>query len=29
MGGLFENEDREKFHKFLESRGAPLPDISP
>jgi dynein heavy chain len=29
MGGLFENDDREKFHKFLESRGAPLPEISP
>jgi dynein heavy chain len=25
MAGLFENEDREKFHKFLESRNAPLP----
>jgi hypothetical protein len=24
-GGLFEVEDREKFHKYLESRGAPLP----
>lgn len=29
MGGLFEAEDREKFHKFLESRNAPLPSISP
>ena len=28
MGGLFENDDREKFHKFLESRGAPLPEIN-
>jgi len=27
--GLFETEDREKFHKFLESRNAPLPQISP
>jgi len=29
FGGLFEYEDREKFHKFLESKGAPLPSISP
>jgi len=28
MAGLFEQEDREKFHKFLESRNAPLPPIS-
>lgn len=28
MGGLFETEEREKFHKFLESRNAPLPSIS-
>jgi len=27
-GGLFETEDREKFHKFLESKNAPLPSIS-
>lgn len=25
LAGLFENEDREKFHKYLESRNAPLP----
>jgi hypothetical protein len=25
MAGLFETEDREKFHKFLEARNAPLP----
>jgi len=29
FAGLFETEDREKFHKFLESRSAPLPPISP
>jgi len=29
LGGLFETEDREKFHKFLESKNAPLPAISP
>jgi dynein heavy chain len=29
MAGLFEAEDREKFHKFLESRNAPLPPITP
>jgi dynein heavy chain len=30
MAGLFENEDREKFHKFLESRDAKvLPEIAP
>jgi hypothetical protein len=29
MGGLFENEDREKFQKFLENRSAPLPPIQP
>jgi len=23
--GLFETEDREKFHKFLESKNAPMP----
>jgi dynein heavy chain len=28
MGGLLEAEDREKFHKYLESRSAPLPQIS-
>lgn len=28
LGGLFETEDREKFHKLLESRNAPLPVIS-
>ena len=28
IGGLFESEEREKFHKFLESRNAPLPQIS-
>jgi dynein heavy chain len=28
LAGLFENEDREKFHKYLESRNAPLPPIS-
>ena len=27
-GGLFKVEDREKFHKYLESRGAPLPQTS-
>jgi hypothetical protein len=27
MAGLFETEDREKFHKFLEARSAPLPPI--
>jgi len=26
--GLFEQEDREKFHKFLETKHAPLPNIS-
>jgi hypothetical protein len=29
MAGLFETEEREKFHKFLESKNAPLPPISP
>lgn len=29
FGGLFEQDDREKFHKFLDSKGAPLPPISP
>lgn len=29
IAGLFESEDREKFHKYLESRNAPLPPISP
>lgn len=28
VGGLFETEDREKFHKWLEERKAPLPQIS-
>jgi dynein heavy chain len=28
IGGLFETEEREKLHKFLESRNAPLPSIS-
>jgi len=28
IGGLFETEEREKFHKFLESRNAPMPPIS-
>ena len=28
MGGLLETEDREKFHKYLESRNAPLPPIT-
>ena len=28
IGGLFETEEREKFHKFLEQRNAPLPAIS-
>lgn len=28
IGGLFETEEREKFHKFLEQRNAPLPQIS-
>mmetsp|Transcript_8591 Transcript_8591/g.9745 ORF Transcript_8591/g.9745 Transcript_8591/m.9745 type:complete len:2884 (-) Transcript_8591:1352-10003(-) len=28
IGGLFETEEREKFHKFLEGLGAPLPQIS-
>ena len=28
IGGLFETEEREKFHKYLESRNAPLPSIS-
>jgi dynein heavy chain len=27
-GGLLEQDDREKFHKYLESRNAPLPAIS-
>lgn len=27
-GGLLEQDDREKFHKYLESRSAPLPPIS-
>lgn len=27
VAGLCEQEDREKFHKFLETRGAPLPAI--
>jgi dynein heavy chain len=29
FGGLFEQDDREKFHKYLDSKGAPLPPISP
>jgi dynein heavy chain len=29
FAGLFEQEDREKFHKFLDSKGAPLPPITP
>jgi len=28
IGGLFETEEREKFHKYLEQLGAPLPQIS-
>lgn len=28
IGGLFETEEREKFHKYLESKNAPLPSIS-
>lgn len=28
IGGLFETEEREKFHKYLEQRNAPLPPIS-
>lgn len=28
IGGLFETEEREKFHKYLEQRQAPLPPIS-
>ena len=28
IGGLFETEEREKFHKYLEGLGAPLPQIS-
>lgn len=28
IGGLFETEEREKFHKYLESKNAPLPNIS-
>jgi hypothetical protein len=28
FGGLFEYDDREKFHKNLEARNAPLPAIS-
>ena len=28
LGGLFESEEREKFHKYMESRQAPLPQIS-
>lgn len=27
-GGLFEQEDREKFHKYLETRNAPLPQVA-
>lgn len=25
LGGLFETEEREKFHKYMETKGAPLP----
>ena len=25
IGGLFETEQREKFHKYLENRSAPMP----
>mmetsp|Transcript_44095 Transcript_44095/g.42772 ORF Transcript_44095/g.42772 Transcript_44095/m.42772 type:complete len:398 (+) Transcript_44095:1837-3030(+) len=28
IGGLFENKEREMFHKYLESRNAPMPQIS-
>ena len=28
LGGLFETEEREKFHKYLEQRNAALPQIS-
>ena len=28
MAGLFESEEREKFHKFLEARNAALPQIT-
>lgn len=28
IGGLYETEEREKFHKWLESKGAPLPQIT-
>lgn len=28
FGGIFEYEDREKLHKYFESRNAPLPAIS-
>ena len=28
IGGMFETEEREKFHKYLESKNAPLPPIS-
>jgi len=28
IGGLFESEEREKFHKLLESKQMPLPSIS-
>ena len=28
IGGVYEQEEREKFHKFLESLKAPLPKIS-
>lgn len=28
IGGMFETEDREKFHALLASKGAPLPQIS-
>ena len=28
VGGMFETEEREKLHKYLEQRNAPLPPIS-
>lgn len=28
FGGIFEYDDREKLHKYFESRNAPLPPIS-
>jgi dynein heavy chain len=29
IGGLFEADGRERFHKYLESKNAPLPQIAP